>query len=214
MKTVKLQMEAREDSGKKIAARLRSVGKMPAVMYGGQAVRMLAVNAKELFKALSGANGKRVIVEIGLDGEPAHYTIVKEVQFHPLTDQLFHADFMEIDMKKPFRAKVPIVLDGEPVGVKIKGGNVRFHARELNIESLPSDMPEAIHIDVSGLDINDRIMAGDVQIAEGISMLDDSDTRLVSIAPPKAGPGGTGEGEEGGTPAAETAPEAESKQSK
>jgi len=214
MKIVKLQMEAREDSGKQAAARLRRDGKIPAVLYGGEAVRMLAVNAKELFKALSGENGKRVIVEVGLNDEPAHHAIVKEVQFHPITDQLFHADFMKIDMEKPFRAKVPIVLDGEPVGVKIQGGNIRFHAREMTIESLPGAMPEAIHVDVSGMDINDRIIAGDVQMAEGISRLDDPETRIVSIAPPKAGPGGTEEGEEGETPAAESAPDAEPTESK
>lgn len=211
MEIVKLQMEAREDSGKQAAARLRRDGKIPAIMYGGEAVRMLAVNSKELFKALSGENGKSVIVEIGLNDKPAYHTIVKEVQFHPITDQLFHADFMEIDMEKPFRARVPIVLDGEPVGVKIKGGNVRFHSREMNIESLPGEMPEAIHLDVSGMDINDRMMASDVQVAEGISKLDDPETRIVSIAPPKAGPSGTAEGEEGETPADESAPEAGSK---
>jgi large subunit ribosomal protein L25 len=204
-------MEAREDSGKQAAAQLRRDGKIPAIMYGGEAVRMLAVNSKELFKALSGENGKSVIVEIGLNDEPAHYTIVKEVQFHPITDQLFHADFMEIDMEKPFRARVPIVLDGEPVGVKIKGGNLRFHFREMNIESLPGEMPEAIHMDVSGMDINDKMVASDVQVAEGICKLDDPETRIVSIAPPKAGPGGTEEGEEGETPAGESAPEAGTK---
>jgi len=211
MEIVKLQMEAREDSGKQAAAQLRRDGKIPAIMYGGEAARMLAVNSKELFKALSGENGKRVIVEIGLNDEPAHHTIVKEVQFHPITDQLFHADFMEIDMKKSFRARVPIILDGEPVGIKIKGGNMRFHFREMNIESLPGEMPETIHLDISGMDINDRMTVADVQVAEGISKLDDPKTRIVSIAPPKAGPGGTEEGEEGETPAGESAPEAGSK---
>ncbi len=190
METVNVKMDKREDVGKKASHALRRDGKIPAIMYAKGTEQRLSVEAKVLFKALSGKAGRSVIVGIGLEGEDERKTVLKELQYHPITDELIHADFMEIDIDKLFTAKVPIKLEGEAVGIKLNGGVLSFHKRAVSMQSLPEKMPVDITVDISKLDINDRIKLSDVELADGLTFLDDLEATIVSIAPPKRGPGG------------------------
>lgn len=185
MKIISIKAEKRKEAGKKSASALRRQDKIPAIMYGGDSQQKLAVNTKEVFKALSGKEGKNVILEIGIEGDGPHNTILKELQYHPITDKLLHADFLEIDLEKPLQKRIPIVLDGEPVGVKIKGGVIRFHFRNINVECMPEMMPDSIRLDVSNLDIDQKVTVGEIQVPDEVTKLDDPKTRIVSVGPPK-----------------------------
>jgi len=211
MKTVELSALKRNDSGKKASASLRREGRVPAIMYGGSTEQMLSVESKELYKTFSGEDGKSIVVDLNFDGGDKKHVVLQEIQYHPINDTLIHADFLEIDINKPFRANVAVELQGVPEGVKLKSGNLRFHLRTLHLESLPAKMPVSIPVDVTKLDINDSIILSDIAIPEGVTKLDDSKMRVVSVAPPKMGPGGDeakedAEGETTATPVAEEKP--------
>lgn len=185
METVVLTVEKRADTGKKASKKLRNAGKMPCIMYGGNSSEKLTVDSAKLKKTLSGKNETRVILELDIDGKK-HNTVLRELQYHPITDKLIHADLMEIDIKKPITLKLPVRLEGEPVGVKLKGGELRLQHPKLTVTCLPTVMPSEIILDVSELDLDESIHVKDVPIGEGISLDDPPDTSVASVTMPKA----------------------------
>lgn len=186
METITLQVDKRTDTGKKVSAGLRKAGKMPAVIYGLTTAQKLTVDAKALKKALSGPSGTHVILQLEMgDGKGLHNALLKELQFHPITDQFIHADLLEIDLNKSIRVKLPIVVSGESVGVKVSGGEVRIHARDLHVECMPAVMPRDIKVDISTLDINQIWHLSDLKMPEGIRATDAPEMPIVSCITPK-----------------------------
>ena len=189
MEIVTLDVEAREGSGKKAAKALRKVGRMPIVMYGKEQ-RHLSAESKAVFKALSGPARRNVIVEIIDAGGAKHHGILKELQYHPLTDELFHADFKEIALDEQLKSSVQINLNGVPEGVKLKGGTLRQHLTKVNVLALPEKTPTELNLDVSKLDVLQALTIGDISIGDGVEILAEDDARVASVAPRKMGPGG------------------------
>ncbi|GMT42008.1 MAG: hypothetical protein IEMM0002_0419 [bacterium] len=202
METVIIKAEKRTDSGKKSVMALRRSGKMPCIMYGAGLSEKLALNTMDFFHALSGVGGRRVILQVELNGEEKRSTILKELQHHPLTDKLLHADLLEINLEKTMTGKLPLHYKGDPVGVKIKGGVLKLHLRELNVECLPAQLPISVEVDVSKLDVGDMLTVGDIHLPDEVSVKDQADEKAVSVAMPKAAPKdkedepGAAEGEE------------------
>ena len=187
METVILKANGREDSGKKSSRALRKQGEVPCIMYGGKESEKLSVNAKHLSKALSGEHGRRVIVQIDIEGKgEKHSTLLKELQYHPIRDFLIHADFMEIDLGRPIKEQLPVISQGEAVGVKIKGGVLKVHKQMITVEGLPDKIPSEIFVDISGLDIGDALSVKDITMSGGVKIIDPEDTVVVSVGMPKA----------------------------
>ena len=187
MDTVSLKARKREEFGKKSSHALRRNGEVPCIMYGGTESEKLSVEAKQLLKVLSGEHGKRVILQIDIEGkDEKHNTILKELQYHPIRDHLIHADFQEIDLSKPISESLPVMPQGEAVGVKINGGVLKIHRRLLTVLGLPDKVPSEIFVDVSALDIGDSISLGDIDLPEGITASDPEDTVVLSVGMPKA----------------------------
>ena len=160
-----LEAVARESRGKNEARRLRVAGKIPAVVYGGsQEPQAVAVNPKELSRLLHSEAGLNTLIDLTLDGATTK-VIVKDFLLQPVTHQLLHADFYRVNLDKKVQVKVAVRLQGEPKGVKLQGGVLDFVHREIEIESLPTEIPEHIDIDVSGMMIGDGVHVKDV--AEG-----------------------------------------------
>jgi large subunit ribosomal protein L25 len=183
-----LQAEKREGRGKNEARRLRASGRIPAVVYGaekGKAVE-ISVDPKILSRILHSQSGVNTL--IGLDGVGSGDTrvLVKEYQLDPVSHKLLHADFYQVAMDKMLTVTVPVVLRGEARGVKQQGGIVDFVTREIDIETLPGDIPENITIDVSELMLNQGVRVRDVQ-TEGAkwTALTDADTMIVHVVAPK-----------------------------
>lgn len=186
MEKVGMKVERRTASGKKDSARLRREGKVPCVMYGGKTSEKLAVDSKVLFKTLSGESGNRVILNLEIEGtSDVHSTVLKELQYHPVTDRLVHADLLEIDLSKPLKVSLPVKHFGDPIGVKIKGGELRVHIREINVECLPEALPSEIKVDIAELDINKIIRVADIPVPEGITKLDNEKNAVFSVVEPK-----------------------------
>jgi large subunit ribosomal protein L25 len=183
METIELTVEKRNDSGKKSSSALRREGKIPCVIYGLGKSQKLALNAYTFRKALSGPSGTNVILKLDLgDGKSLHNAMLKELQYHPINDTLIHADLLEIDMAKPIRVKLPLEFKGDAVGVKLKGGELRVHMRKMDVECLPSDIPSAIVVDVSSLDLNKVWHVSDIAVPEGIAKKDAPAAAVVSCS--------------------------------
>jgi large subunit ribosomal protein L25 len=179
-----LQAEKRETRGKNEARRLRASGKIPAVVYGvekGKASE-IAVDPKVLLRILHSESGVNTL--IGLEGVGSGDTrvLVKEYQLDPVTHKLLHVDFYQVAMDKMLTVTVPIVLKGEAKGVKQQGGIVDFVNREIEIETLPGDIPENIAVDVSELMLNQGIRVRDIA-TEGVKWtpITDGDTMVVHV---------------------------------
>ena len=187
METVILKAKGRSDFGKRSSRALRRQGEIPCIMYGGKDSEKISINAKQLSKALSGEHGRRVIVKIDIDGKDENRSaLLKELQYHPIRDFLIHADFLEIDLGTPITEKLPVISQGDAVGVKIKGGVLKVHRQQVAVEGLPEEIPSEIFVDISSLDIGDSLSVKDIQLSEGIKIVDPEDTVVLSVGMPKA----------------------------
>jgi len=178
-----LQVEKRSGRGKNEARRLRAAGQIPAVVYGmekGKAIE-IAVDPKRLMRILHSDSGVNTL--IGLEGIElgSGKVLVKEYQLDPINHHLLHADFYAVAMDKAITVTVPIVLKGEPKGVKQQGGVVDFVNRELEIETLPGDIPEHITVDVSELMLHQGIRVRDLASGGKWTPISEPDMMIVHV---------------------------------
>jgi large subunit ribosomal protein L25 len=183
MEVTELNARIRDVSGKGYARRLRTEGLMPAVFYGpGTETLLLKINTAELI-ALRKKEENAFIKLIIDDG--AHKTeklsILKELQVEPLSRRFVHADFYEISMDHPMTFDISIHLSGKPKGV-IDGGDLYHLKRDLSISCLPAMRPEAITMDVSGLEIGGAVKVKDIAPMEGVTILDHEDVVIATVS--------------------------------
>jgi large subunit ribosomal protein L25 len=178
-----LEAVRRDQFGGNNAGRLRREGRIPAVLYGGASgPESLSVDPKPLLQILrSGAN---TLIVLKVDGAETR-VLVKHYQLDPVKHGLLHADFYRVAMDKVIRVTVPVHLTGEAKGVKAQGGIVDFVHRELVVECLPADIPEAITVDVTELMLHDGIRVRDVT-GGAWKPVTDGDTLIVHVVAPKA----------------------------
>lgn len=176
-----LDVEPRELTKKRSAKALRREGKIPAVYYyHGMENVNLALDQNTLYDALH--SGHRVF-ELHL-GDTPHYVMIKELQYHPVTDEIIHVDIMRVRRKEKMTISVPIVLEGHAEGVK-EGGVMMQNLSTLEISCYPTDVPDHISIDISELMINESLDVRDITPPENIDILADEDTTVVSITVPQ-----------------------------
>jgi large subunit ribosomal protein L25 len=177
MATVELKGEIRTAVGKAEAKRLRRMLRIPSIVYGGPGGPVpVTVNPTELLAAVSA--GENVLINLSLAGGDSprrSLVILKELQVDPVKGRPLHADFLEVSMERKIRVEVPLILAGEPVGVKDKGGILEHALRQLFVECLPLDIPEKLLVDVSGLDVGDAVHVRDLRTGEGVRVLEDED---------------------------------------
>ncbi|MBI3047473.1 MAG: 50S ribosomal protein L25 [Acidobacteria bacterium] len=187
----RLEVVKRDGRGKNEARRLRASGRIPAVVYG--AVKdgrrpvgvPVAVDPKEVLQILHSESGANTLITLKLDGSQSR-VMVKEYQLDPVTHQLLHADFYQLAMDRAITVTVPIAIKGEARGVKQQGGLLDFVTRELQIQCLPTDIPEHIDIDVTELMLHQAIRLRDLPENPKWKPLNDPDTMLVHVVLPKA----------------------------
>ena len=169
--------------GKGAARAVRRAGQVPAVVYGhGLSPVTIQLPERELRHFL-GASGENVIINMELGEDEAETVMLKEIQIDPVSRQLIHADFMRVSLEERVDAHVPIIAMGTAPGVTA-GGVQEFLLRELHVECRVLDIPENIEIDVSLLEVGDRIRVGDITLGEEINILDDPSTMIITIAAP------------------------------
>jgi large subunit ribosomal protein L25 len=181
----------RDGRGKNEARRLRAAGRIPGVVYGarkeGRAPEgvPVAVDPKEVFRILHSDSGANTLINLRLDGGETR-VMVKEYQLDPVTHSLLHADFFQLAMDRAITVTVPIVLKGESRGVKVQGGLIDFVTRDIEIECLPTDIPEHIDVDVTELMLNQSIRLRELALNPKWKLVTDGETMIVHVVIPKA----------------------------
>ncbi|HOE13537.1 MAG TPA: 50S ribosomal protein L25 [Candidatus Saccharicenans sp.] len=180
--TVVIKAETRKEVGKNAAGRLRRQGLVPAILYGGKtASQPLTLKKKDILEILKSQTGENTIFRVTIDSQEKD-VMLKDIQINPVTDELTHVDLIEISMDKPVRVAVPVELVGEPVGVKVEGGVADFVLRELEVECLPREIPEAIKIDISNLHIHQSIKVQNLDLPAGVRVYADPNAAIVVIS--------------------------------
>jgi large subunit ribosomal protein L25 len=180
----KIKAEKREVFGKNASRRLRKEGIVPVILYGSNEANVpLALEKEALLKILRSETGENTVFEVSFNSETRN-AMIKDLQLDPVSDEIMHADLIQIAMDKVVRVSVPVVTVGDAVGVKTEGGFVDFITREVEIECLPQEIPEHIEIDISHLHLRQAFKIGDVDIPEGIKLISDPDSILVHIELP------------------------------
>ncbi len=182
---IKLAVEKRKITGRKVKV-LRRDGFLPANIYGKK-VKSLAVQlkTKEFLPAFKGA-GETGLVEVKVAGEEkARPVLIHNVHFHPVSGDPLHADFYQVDLKEKVTTKVPVELIGEAPAVKEKIGILIQPLNEVEVEALPTDLPEKIEVNISDLKaINDIVSVDKVKVPSGVKILTDAKEILAKIEPP------------------------------
>jgi large subunit ribosomal protein L25 len=184
---IKLVVRERDKLGSRDSRRLRRQGLIPGVLYGqGQKPHPFAVPERQLRAALTTRAGLHAILDVQLDGQSnEHSSVLKDYQQDPLRGKILHIDLQEVRLDQPIHATVVVELVGEAVGTK-EGGVLTQVSRELNVEALPTAVPEHIDADVSELRIGDALRLSDLTPPEGVTFLDDpDDTVLANVSAPR-----------------------------
>jgi large subunit ribosomal protein L25 len=185
METVDLACEKREVRPKGLVNRIRREGRVPAVIYGnhGSAVPV-AVGGAELKARVSTASRQRIMrLKSGSPDLNDKHVILKEIQKTPVSGEILHADFYEIDLTKPLRVPVPFRFIGRAAGIA-DGGILSPLERQVEIECLPLEIPEAIEVDVTPLKIHDVLHVSTLQFPANIRPIFDTDYPVVTVMPP------------------------------
>lgn len=213
MRSVELQAEIRSGSGKEKARALRKSGKCPAVFYGPKREAVsIAFDSREFFLKISSLEGSHLIKLTSTSSELSDkMTLIKETQLHPVSGAVLHADFYEVDMTAKLRVPVPLHFVGKPEGV-ILGGILQPVRREIEVECLPTDIPEYIEVDVTALNIHDAVHVSQLTVPQGVTAVfdEDDDFAVVTVVPPTVeAPAGAAAEEAAAAPAEGEAPKAE-----
>ena len=187
MELIELNADIRKTTGDGPARALRRQGKMPAVLYGpGTDPVLLTIDIRELERALKNSRAGQVLVNLNLGrkGAPKTPAMIKELQTHPVSDAFLHADLYEISMDRQLKVSVPVVPTGKSKGVEF-GGLMQMIRRELEVMCLPGEIPEAIEVDVTDLEIGDSLHVMDIPLAEGLELPGDVNFTVITVISPK-----------------------------
>ena len=186
MKKPKLKVELRDNTGKESNKKFRREGMVPGVLYSPHDKEnlILKVMTIDLSKLLSAKSHGLIDLEID-DGKKkvSRLAIIKDVQYNWLKKQIVHVDFYGVTLKEKLTLEVDIELIGEPIGIK-EGGILQVELRKVEIECLPSQMPDSLKADLSSLNIGEHISVGEMEIPEGVEVLTDPDRIVASVVHP------------------------------
>jgi large subunit ribosomal protein L25 len=181
MKTIAISGSPRENVGKRDAKELRYEGKVPAVLYGGKEQAHFAVVITDLKEAIYTPEAN--FLEIDINGTKTK-AIIKELQFHPLTDVLLHVDFLQLFDDKEIVMEIPIKLAGTSPGVKM-GGKLVQKLRKLRVKSLPKDMPQVVEVSISKLEVGNLFRVRDLAKGE-YTVTNTAEDTIVSVGMSRA----------------------------
>lgn len=176
METVKLSAESRVDLGKKGSKAIRNEGKVPCVLYGGENTLHFSVKANDLRNLVYTPEVYKI--EIELDGK-SYFAILKDIQFHPVTDNIIHVDMIELVTGKDVNYSIPVRITGAAKGVML-GGKLRLNMRRLNVRSTPENMVNDVTLDITELGIGQSIRVSQVN-AEKFDILNSGNAVIVAV---------------------------------
>lgn len=196
-KNITVAAEHRETRGKNAARRLRMAGRIPAVVYGaGGESAAITVDPKEINRILHSSTGYNTIFDMKLNGGSTPVMVVDWLH-DPVKGNLLHIDLKRIDLTLKLRVKIPVLFQGDPVGVKIQGGVFEVISREIEVECLPDAIPESVSFDVAGLNIGEGVRTADIALPEGVVATAHADLLLAHVVATRGSDTAAAGGEEG-----------------
>jgi large subunit ribosomal protein L25 len=185
MKSVSLTAFPRTQLRRGEVKKLRSKGRIPAVIYGARTQpQSLEIDTEALETLIHHSASENVLVDLAVDGGSKRLALVQEIQHHPLSGKVLHVDLHEVAEDEKVTIMVPVESTGEAVGVKTNGGVLEHVLFKIKVRALPKDLPELISVDVSALDIGQSIHLGDIKPPEGVEILGDKHISVLAVAAP------------------------------
>jgi large subunit ribosomal protein L25 len=188
MEKVTLQAKKRDELGKTKVGKLRKEKLIPCVCYkDGKEPINIKVRAGDFIKTLHTKAGENVLITLNIEDDKSkkdRTVIIKEMQTHPVKEDILHVDFKEISLTEKIKVKAPITIHGEAKDVVSEGGVIEHAMWELEIECLPTEIPEKIVVEVAGMKIGDTVFVKGLDIPQGIKVLNDPDLVVVTAKPP------------------------------
>jgi len=186
MKAVPLSVYKRQETGKGAARQLRMAGTIPGILYGEHTAPLpLSLNRHQISTILHKSTSEHILVDLTIDngGGGPEMALLREVQHDPITEEILHVDFLHISPTRKIRVTVPVRLTGIADGVKNFGGILQHITRELEIDSLPADIPDLIDVDVTALGIGESLHVSELQL-DRVVVVTPSDRTIASVVPP------------------------------
>ncbi|MBE9542197.1 MAG: 50S ribosomal protein L25 [Proteobacteria bacterium] len=187
MATIQLDSKKRTTIGKGSARKLRSMGRLPVILYGPETDSiMLSLDYKQLEKILRGKSAESIIFDLRVDSNGKNNSkrvMIKEIQKDPVTRDYLHVDFYEISMEKELEVDIPVYLVNTPIGVS-EGGILEHIRRELKILCMPKNLIDKIEIDVSGLDVGQSLHIEDISFPPGLKSIEDGNLTIATVVAP------------------------------
>jgi large subunit ribosomal protein L25 len=177
MKTIEIKASTRDHFGKKSSNALRAEGNVPCVMYGGKENRHFFAH-ENAFRGIV-YTPDVFLIDIVIDGT-TYNAVMKDLQFHPVTDKLLHIDFIQVDETKPVIVDLPIRITGESAGVKA-GGKLNIKRRTLKVKGMVNDIPEHLTVDITNLEIGQSIKIGEISY-DKLEIIDNKRAMIVGVA--------------------------------
>jgi large subunit ribosomal protein L25 len=176
MKSLEINGQLREATGKKDSKKLRDQKMVPCVLYGGEEIIHFCTTFSD-FRALI-YTPDVYVVNLNIEGK-SYSSILQDMQWHPVDEQLVHADFLQIQENKPVRVELPVEIEGTAKGIKV-GGKLKVNLRKLKVKGLVNNLPDTIKVDVSELDLAQSIKVGDLNM-EGVQFLAVKSNVIVTV---------------------------------
>jgi large subunit ribosomal protein L25 len=185
LETLEIQATARDKKRKRDAKRLLRSGKVPGILYGPKTAAVaVEFDKREFSTRIAGLEGSHLVrLKSASESLADKVALVKEMQFHPISGDVIHADLYEVDLTAKITVRVPLHFVGKAAGV-VRGGILQPIVREIEVECLPLDIPQFFDVDVSELDIGDSIHIDRLSMPEGVTVVSEPDLALVAVVPP------------------------------
>ena len=186
MEKIALTAQVREKAGKGAARGLRRNKMVPAVLYSHGKSTPIAMSHKAVTTILNSEGGKHALINLKLEGTKKagdRMALIKDYQIDPISGALLHVDLMEVAMNEKVKIQVAIHIAGTAIGVK-EGGILQYGQRQVDVECLPTQIPDALSIDITALKMNESLHVKDIKAPAGVKILTDVDATIASIQPP------------------------------
>lgn len=184
MGLINLTVQPRETTGKNENRRTRAAGRIPAVLYGRERASVnVTVDTQEFRKILMTRHGRNAIFNLTIEGETGqHVALMREIQQHPVTDQVRHIDLFEIPAGAKVTVEVPLEITGEPTAMKFGGGEIVKTLDHVAVSCLPREMPESITLDITDLQMMEKRYVRDLTVSAG-EIVSDGDLQVILLKP-------------------------------
>ena len=178
MKSITINGSKRESVGKVATKALRNADKVPCVLYGGENPLHFSANELDFTKLVYTPNAHTVLLDI--NGDQKIKAILQDIQFHPVSDKILHVDFYQLTEDKEVSMEIPVVVEGSAPGVLLEGGTLIISKRKLKVRALPKNLPDVITVNISSLNLGDKISTADLD-SENFTILHPDNTVVCKV---------------------------------